>query len=338
MRYVWLLAAASLELTNCSQGGPGGAVPGTGGGEPTTTGGDVTTASGGDGTLESACNEYQAAFCARMGRCRPVILQSEYGDEASCRSRWAHQCEALVALAGVRQTRECYVSRAAAERNASCWDNPVDRTSCAVPGSLADGEPCAIDEQCAGGECQFEWDPAAHDWLVGCGVCTTSTAVDWSCGQDGECATGKHCVVNWEGYGHCVSAQPEGADCSQGSAYCEKGLVCDGTKCARPLMGGVGASCTYNIDCDESQKVVCSTAGQAGQCRAASFANAGQSCQSAAICVKGDCVYSTSSKPATCVGYAEDGAPCDPGNRQHCLTPASCIDGICKSADQIQCP
>jgi hypothetical protein len=125
-------------------------------------------------------------------------------------------------------------------------------------GTLAEGQPCWLDQQCVSGSCEIMWcDVACCEGV--CGPASATAAIGESCAY-AECAEGAYC-----GTSACVARQPSGAACTppEGdvvSEECIEGTVCDpnadGTATCRPLpalgepcvagqCADVGASCDY---------------------------------------------------------------------------------------------
>lgn len=201
-------------------------------------------------------------------------------------------------------------------------------------GTLAEGEPCWIREQCVSGSCD-----APYCELACCeGVCAPArvkAAIGESCAE-ARCVAGAYCVATT-----CVARQPSGAACAppEGHSFgdeCIEGTLCDsngdGTGTCRPLpalgepcvqgqCADLGASCDYTMgicveihaegeSCDPSGYGVCGlslrcdpdrktcermTAG--GPCSLGPF---GYDCAPGAYC-----------QDFTCEVQKADGAPCE---------------------------
>lgn len=125
-------------------------------------------------------------------------------------------------------------------------------------GTLANGEPCAIDEECAEGTCDFAEGAS-------CGVCTEGTAaLGATCRRNAECAPSEEGPVECAGGAQespvCRLAKPftivpSGPSGPCGSPLtddntlvaCTEGLYCDTTGICRPPLA-VGAPCEPYVD------------------------------------------------------------------------------------------
>lgn len=95
----------------------------------------------------------------------------------------------------------------------------------ALNGSVDEGEPCQIDEECLDGlYCD-----------VYTGLCTATVRLGGVCGDDAECGLGRVCNL-----GRCAEPQSAGGPCDD-YEDCDVGLWCDGDACREGLP--LGAPC-----------------------------------------------------------------------------------------------
>jgi hypothetical protein len=154
------LALASLVvLFGCSSGGEGSPV------------GDSGTSDGASDapavTPDQACTELAAAFCEKANSCAPVFVQLEYGDVATCNSRFKPTCLGGLSAPGTSATPANVSACATAAKAATCsalFDNNSPSECLPKPGTLDDGKPCTGDNQCKSAFC------ALDDSKAVCGV------------------------------------------------------------------------------------------------------------------------------------------------------------------------
>lgn len=166
-----------------------------------------------------------------------------------------HEDRLEACLAGIRET-ECTTT--------AFWQIFSDALGAdcrqVFEGTLAEGEPCWIHEQCVSRSCEtMLCDLACCEGV--CGPARVAAAIGESC-ADTSCVEGAHCVA-----ATCVARQPSGAACmppegDSVSRECIEGTVCDrnddGTGTCRPLpalgepciegrCADLGASCDYTM-------------------------------------------------------------------------------------------
>ena len=127
-------------------------------------------------------------------------------------------------------------------------------------GTVAEGEPCWIREQCASGSCDITYCELACCEGV-CAPARVKAAIGESCAET-ECVAGAYCTATT-----CVARKPLGAACAppeghSGSDECLEGAICDsnddGTRTCRalPALGepcvqgkcaDLGASCDHTL-------------------------------------------------------------------------------------------
>src|ERR1700722_14650824 len=214
-----------------------------------------------------AASDAAAAFCARAQACAPAYVQLEWGDVATCSSRFGAQLTGTLAATGTSDTPSQFEACAQALPGISCDDvlgHGIPAPCRATPGSLANGAACGDDSQCSGGRCNV---PVTQT----CGVCTTFAMAGASCGTDDDCDYGLQCAG-----GSCATPVASGGTCDT-THPCLPTLVCDAGKCATPSAAGASCSSMATQDtCDNLHGVFCD--GTTSTCITASFAQAGAPC------------------------------------------------------------
>ncbi len=310
-----IVAACSSTDDTKTPAVTGGAT--TGGGSSSTTGGETTTTGGGGGggttgggdagdasaptgaTAARACSDLATAFCAKLERCSTFALNATYGDNATCKTRFALGCMPTFTAPGTSATPEKTATCAASVGALACDDVLAGNlgVSCTnTAGTLANGTACNEDAQCSSTYC-------AHAPSSACGTCSPVTTAGSAC-------------VN--------------ASCSHGTA-CPKGA----NKCITPVRGAVGAPCTVQEQCDLANAIGCNTL--TSKCIALAVGTpCGLSGNTFNVCAaSGAC---SGAFNGSCSAAAADGAKCsDADTGPHCLAPARCVGGTCKVTDPTAC-
>jgi hypothetical protein len=284
-----------------------------------------------------AASDGASAFCARAQACAPAYVQLEWGDVATCSTRFGAQLVGTLASTGTSDTPSQIEACAKALPTISCDDllgNSTPAPCRAMPGSLANGAVCGDDSQCSGGHCKV---PSQQT----CGVCTTFAAAGASCTLDGDCDNGLTCFG-----GTCVTPVASGGACDTTSHPCLPTLACNAGTCGTP--GAAGASCdpTATDTCDNLHGVFCD--GATSKCVTAAFAQTGAPCGyvsgTLTICLAGpgnaeaECKgLSATSPTGTCQAPAADGASCNATTGPFCLAPSVCVNGACQLDDPSAC-
>jgi hypothetical protein len=260
----------------------------------------------------AACRAVMAANAALLIRCQEPLVAEAFGSEAGFRARLELLCETpdlLRAASPARMAAECpaAVARLTCDEWYAAERLPPECTS---TGSLPDGAPCALDDQCAGGRCELPEGQA-------CGVCARwgtegEPCVSDSCGRGLVCANGA-----------CARKAPLGGPCSF-SLPCQGHLRCQKGTCVP--RGREGDWCSTHEDCNPHLALVCSrsicTRPIAGdRCLPRPGDGRVLICAGQAKCneVTGEC-----DPPLP------DGAPCGL-QPDRCRWPATCTAGVCQA-------
>ncbi len=305
-----------------SDGGPGSTADG---GKPKRDGGKPTPATA---TPDEACESWVTASCAREKKCGAVRFQLAWGDESSCTSRKKLGCAERFAAPGVTQTPAELAACAAAMNDADCEDLALGKlpSECEVTGSLAKGDGCANDAQCASGFCRFNVGS-------GCGSCAERGKDFASCSVSAECAPGLLCSSR-----SCKKPEKQGGFCSR-SSDCAPWLVCSqdgscekGAPAGSSCAGG-GPSDVYG--CDEWNGVVCNSLLMS--CTAVTVRAVGAPCDGFNdVCAAG--ATCTGFGGGECVAPPREGEACSTlGTTGGCLWPAQCANGECVLPDPEKC-
>jgi hypothetical protein len=302
-----VLVAATLGA--CSSSSPAATTStsedgGTSQGDSATTSGDSGTGPSADAT--KACSDSASAFCTQLQACAPFAVQAEYGDVATCQTRFALGCVQTLQFPGTSETVANLQTCTTAIPAISCSDFVTGNLGAACttqPGTLANDAPCGDDAQCTSTFC--------------------ARAPDSQCGK-------------------CAAVSTAGGDCV--NSACSNGFACPTgeTKCQVPVAGQVGAACQSQSDCDLAHAVGCNT--NNNKCLKLAIATAGGSCGADSIitpttftiCLANGTCDAISS--GTCHAAAADGAACSTGTSgPSCLSPAKCVGSVCTLPDATAC-
>lgn len=285
-------------------------------------------------TADQACTDADKVLCDKINSCAPLLVQSEYGDSATCQSRTKLGCTPSFSAPGTSATPANLESCAKDAANLSCADlvNNNPPASCKTkPGTVMNGGACGTDAQCAGGYCII-------DANTGCGTCGTRIAAGGACDKPGQaaCDYGTECIG-----GTCKAPGNTGDKCAA-NADCGFGLVCKSMACAPG--DAAGAACTTNLmngdnNCDSTKGLYC--APKTMQCTAVKTAMVGGACGfnvmagDYTVCVGSFCKPGAMGLQGTCTAYVADGGMCSPTDS--CQAPAKCIGNVCKLVDPSTC-
>ncbi|HVJ93878.1 MAG TPA: hypothetical protein VM580_29010 [Labilithrix sp.] len=335
---------------------------------PKRTGRDVNDPSRARGNApltadERACDAYYEAQLEFAARCGGLLN----GSEAAI-ARFRILCSRELAAPGAEDLREARAACAKKLASARCDD--VLRECELPPGSLKNGEACAVRAQCQsrfckledgacgrcaplvkeGGECTVPTDcDVGKGEIASCdfvGRNPTGTCSVWKLGKAGDacgetqlCDFGMHCEASSADSrtGTCAENTGKGSPCST-SASCRAGFVCIDEKCsARPEEGETCSAineCANGLACDKT-------------CKKFTYVGTGQECDATRQCDRGRCVQAvtggangqpTPAGVATCIAPLEDGQSCGPNNQGFaCDHFARCIGGVCVLADPARC-
>ena len=246
------------------------------------------------------------------------------------------------------------VSELASCKRSGASTLPEPRCSDAFLGTVAAGEPCFVDEECASLEC----DRTACAGVTGCcaGACRAPIAggvrgpvalgaecVDPAapCGQDAYCLISPASAGTGSSTGTCTARTAVGQPCGF-SDQCVPGSFCffdssvagmPGVEGACRLLSASGQPCTAgsgNSMCD-SVTDFCDPV----SLKCVARVKVGGGCTS-----DGDCVGFAFCDPGIhlCVARGAAGSTCDPAGGAHCLGSLTCIGGQCSLTPQTTCP
>jgi hypothetical protein len=228
---------------------------------------------------------FAGAYCDLFARCAPIYSDILFSledcdvlfEERARQGGWSDIEQAVddgrVTYSG-KTAADCIkaIDGIADDECASVNDRPIPACEDMMKGSLAAGEECDMDEECAEGICN------TNDMCPG--ECAPLRPMGQPCQEDGDCATTLVCS---EVTRLCAVPGAEGAACGGGiEAQCDGGLACIGedsmemqTGTCRPFseieLAGVNETC--NLDegllCESGLScVVVSLDGPAFECRA----------------------------------------------------------------------
>ena len=296
------LALAALALGGCSPASI--AAPDAG-----------TSASDGGpsaGSIEQACKNYAYARCMRLETCSATLIETEYGDIATCESLFAGQCVLAQRAPGSSSSLAQQQACMAALPDWACPDiifaENVPPACAASPGSLADGAPCAANAQC-----QSTW--CARAAGSSCGTCGPPPKAGDPCKLVSQCGSGLTCVA---ATGTCTPHAALGTSCA--SAPCDDGLACAAGIC-QATVATMNAPCSTAVGCDSYAGLSCN--GASGTCQTLTLAAPGQACGFVENQYQG-CKAGACSR-GSCVGDAPLGGACDLAAGPSCLSGSVCV-------------
>ncbi|MFO0695970.1 MAG: hypothetical protein U0230_20575 [Polyangiales bacterium] len=291
-----------------------------------------------------ACLVLASTRCAAFAHCADAFpLERRFRSREVCVERLALECAVFERAPGTAIDAAWTSACAAAHRSVSC-DVLLHADvipGCEPPrGTLADGAPCVVDAQCAGGRCGFDAGGT-------CGSCGSPGGLGASCATI-PCATGFACNE------HVVCAVPalEGEPCGR-SVPCAKGTSCVG---ASHVAMGVcvadartpGATCdpayATGGGCDEALGLGCDPV--SSTCVVVTVREPIEACNlgdPTVICGEGSECLGTATGTA-CAVVPSEGDACDRYGVP-CLEPSVCrvaagsVQGVCLLPDDsLDCP
>jgi hypothetical protein len=297
-------------------------------------------------SADKACTDLAAAYCEKANSCASDFVKLEYGDVATCSTRFKTSCLTGLSAPSVGTTPSDTAACATAAKSLTCtalFDNQTPTECLPKAGGLDDGKPCHSDSQCKSAFCSVD------DARATCGVCAAKPAAGGSC-KTNSCPSGLKCSDN----GTCNAPVPIGGTCSE-SIPCASGGSCFGGKCVADAATE-GAACheMNGPSCDGTKGLFC----LARKCVKVTVVAAGAACgfdydtatmtvKSAKLCEKaGWCkgVDLTAMPPVfmgKCEPAAADGQPCIADTAYNkgpgCMEPAECVSGKCQLADNATC-
>lgn len=309
-------------------GGEGGA--GAQGGSGSQGGQGGAGGQGGDPAIVAACTDYGIAVCDHFAQCSPASITASFGEDKTCRARYALYCDALLRAPGTGWTpdsfRACFQTYAGMDCNLflALPFRSADETlpmECIAPAGLGpSGGTCLDHAQCMSGVCHR---PAG----AFCGTCGPA-------GDGTPCVLSSECLPHQTCFkGACTPAGELGAACDA-TIPCNAPWTCFGGMCVKPgypgdVCGGNGPDCNFllGLTCNTSTTYMCEQI---------VYAAAGEpcgkmgeltiSCSASGLCHNGVCV------PASL-----DGESCDPVNGKGCMAPSICLNGKCRPPDAAAC-
>lgn len=296
-------------------------------------------------SADKACADLAAVYCEKANSCAATFVQLEYGDVATCTTRFKTSCLTGLSAASVGTTANDTAACAAAAKSIACgalFDNDTPSACLPKAGGLADGKPCHTDSQCkstfcavddaatcgicaakpaAGGSCKTNGCPAPLKCSSD-GTCNKPAAVGGACSASIPCATGSNCFG-----GKCVAdATTEGAACDEmAGPLCEgaKGLFCLTKKCVRVGIVPAGGECGFTYD------------------TASMSITSAKLCEKSGWCKGVDLAAMPPVLTGKCEPAAADGADCNPdadfGKGPGCIEPAKCVSNKCQLPDNATC-
>jgi hypothetical protein len=277
-------------------------------------------------TAEQGCQAEAHAICGALQSCATFWVQLVYGDEPTCESRLSMSCLNDQMVAGTTRTPADLSACAQAVMTTSCSDLVASKfpTACQVkPGTVANGQPCGSDWQCQSTYCNTAG--------ATCGVCGPRAGVGGSCTSDDSCTTGLVCANS-----KCVTPGQEAATCDPTNQPCRSDLYCNNNGLCLPHVG-VGGSCSdTDRACDLYKGTACNPLTKT--CDMIGVAQGGGACgivnRTLTLCVALDgCTNNI------CASPAQDGQACGDANSGHnCISPSTCVAGVCQFPGVTSCP
>lgn len=305
-----LLLAVAL-LSGCSSG------------SSTTAPSDAGT--DGKPTTQASCAAFAEAFCPRFAECSSFFVRFSFGDVETCKKRVELQCKTTMGAPGTGPIEATFAECTEKVKSATCPSLFVGGACTFPPGTLENGAPCGLGAQCKSEFCAIE--------AEGCGKCAAAPAEGTAC-VGGQCGARRQCTAA----GVCVTPKPLGSPCA-GAGECALPLSCFDGVCSNPAP--LDAACSNESksapDCDFLAGHFC----VANTCVVAGMADPGEPCGyspgSFTMCSGSGSCATGSSPTGTCRAAALDGEPCDEKAGLRCLTPATCVRGVCRLPDAASC-
>jgi hypothetical protein len=305
----WTLASAAA-LLGCSPAVVS-APPG-----PDAATSDVGASGGDESTIKATCTSYAYARCSKLQNCSPTGLLNRYGTTAECEAIYAGLCENVenAPSTGATPATVAACSTALSPNAVPLWAcsdflyNENIPAGCAtVPGSLANGAPCGVAQQCHSGYCALP--------LYGaCGTCAPVPPTGSSCAEL-VCPPTLSCFNQV-----CVAYAQEGASCGANQP-CSDGVMCVAGTCTQGVSTANMPCVFTGAGCDFYDGLACNA--QTGLCEQAMLGAAGQACGTVGAqsvsCISGTC------DRGACVAYLLPGQPCDTAGGAPCITDARCV-------------
>jgi hypothetical protein len=291
-----------------------------GAGEADGGGNDSVDASG--LSAQQACSDWATSVCGTYQACLPFYLRLAYADASSCISRTTLFCVAAFGLSG-SDASPALVEACARSRLLSCVNylsNNFPAACTSIHGSVASGDPCVYDWQCAGTNAYCDLGQS------GCGVCAQRSAAGGRCTLDNDCQDNLRCT----NFGLCATPVGQGAACDA-VQNCQGGLVCSNGMCApQPSEGSPCSTAAGSTeDCDAYFGLAQGLYRDGSHCTQGQVADAGGTCGATTFCAYAatcDTAGATAGM-GTCPALAGDGTPCAGPHAPSCQPPAVCGPG-----------
>jgi hypothetical protein len=323
-RLITMVVLGGLAAPGCADNSSGlgfesdGGPSGTGG-----TSGSAGTSDTGALTFDKACNE-TSAFCDKIDACAPSLVKLLWGSAKTCAERLRISCLDDSMASGAMGTPADFVACANTVRGATCDAILNNAVSCPNKGTLANGVACGANGQCGSGNCRKAGDAT-------CGACGPRSTAGGACRENEDCEKGLLCKSSL-----CLTPVDLGGACDarrpcRAPHYCKAGV------CAAAGTGG--DPCTTEDSCQTWNGFFCNTTAKV--CQRFNSAGGGETCglttNPATFCGgAGDCRPNALS--GVCQAPAKDGEPCgSTAQNRKCLTPATCVSGVCKVPSASAC-
>jgi hypothetical protein len=303
-----------------------------------TASGDATGAV--DASTSQTCATSAYARCNYLQSCSPTAMLNRYGTMMECQAIFRGTCENALNAPSTGSTpatsAECV--NELTPTGWSCSNYVYDESippACQPTGSLPNGAPCGVAQQCVSGYCALP--------LYGaCGTCAAVPPAGSSCAQV-ICPSSLTCAGPNQ---TCVAFAQEGTSCSP-TQPCSDGLTCvvaagATTGTCEQAVATLNDACVFTgAGCNFYSGLACNV--QTGLCATAMLGVPGQACgivgQQLASCIGGACVR------GACVASALPGEPCDVVEGPPCVAAARCIvsddggtAGTCQLNGSAACP
>jgi hypothetical protein len=283
------------------------------------------------------CVDYATAICVRGAECSTRLGKINNVNLEACITSRAQTCELSTVAPDTNWRQETASACAQALSAAACdavLDGPLP-SSCLPAGNRGLGAACADAYQCQSLFCNR---PTARD----CGVCAPVHKEGEACDGGSLCDGGLHCA----GLGTCAPLRKLNEACDLNFS-CGSTLACSGGTCQPPA---VGQPCASMYACAIESLQACDF--DTMSCLSINYSvnKVGDSCgvdflTGAIIACEqsGYCKIEGNQNFGVCRARPKEGEPCavvsgeDGAVYQYCLSPTTCIAGICQIFDRASC-
>lgn len=292
---------------------------------------------GGNGfSAEAACDDAAGVYCDAINTCSSFYIRAAFTDLSQCKTRVKLECMSRFDATGTSLTparlNEC-ANAVRGQTGCGVLDQQPDACKTAA-GTLADGNACAVDDQCAGRHCRLAQNST-------CGACTTRQPAGQACETTGGCEEGLVCANRV-----CATRGKKGDACTA-DRPCLVSLVCNSGTCADAIPAGMACTPKRQQDpdhfdpCERLKGFFCHPTRNV--CTAIELAAPGQTCglvnATFVGCSGGGNCKTSAANPfqGTCQAPAADGATCNDTDGPKCTVPARCKGGVCTLPDPNAC-